>query len=205
MAYRPPSAGTAQTMIMIGLIFQIIFAVIFFLAVGLVGILAATAAGLGLVFFIVPVIFLILFGLIPLFFLYVGYEWCYNRVKAGNYEGARTPTLVLAILELLFGGVLPGIFYLIGYLKLGDAINEMRQPPAYAPGYPAPGYPAPGYAPMAPGAPYQPQPAPSAAAPAAPAAAPAPPQAPAGPRCQRPATWVPQYGRYYCYSCSQYL
>ncbi len=200
MAYRPPSAGTAQTMVMIGLIFQIIFAAIFFFAVGLAGILVASAAGLGFGFLIVPLIFLILFGLIPLFFLYVGYEWCYKRVKAGDYEGARTPTLILAILELIFGGVLPGIFYLIGYLKLGDAINEMRQPPMYAPGYAAPpvgGYvqPGPGYAP-APGAP--------AAAPA-PMAAPGAPQAPACPRCQRPATWVPQYGRYYCYNCSQYL
>ena len=199
IAYRPPSAGTAQTMILIGLIFQIIFAAVFFFAVGLIGIFAASAVGLGVAFFIVPLIFLVLFGIIPLLFLYVGYEWCYKRVRNGDFEGARTPTLVLAILELIFGGVLPGIFYLIGYIKLGDAINEMRQPPVYGgymPGQPMPGYPAQAYAPAA---------APAAAPAGAPAAAPAPQTAPICPRCQRPATWVPQYGRYYCYNDAQYI
>ena len=211
MAYRPPSAGTAQTMLLIGLIFQIIFAAVFLFGVGLVGILAASAVGLGFTFLIVPLIFLVLFGIIPLFFLYVGYEWCYKRVRNGDYEGARTPTLILAIIELIFGGVLPGIFYLIGYIKLGDAVNESRQPQGYAPGYmpgqPMPGYgaPAPGYAAQPPAQPYQ---APAGSAPpmaAAPAAAPAAAQAPVCPRCGRPATWVPQYSRYYCYTDAQYI
>ncbi|MGQ9479403.1 MAG: PRC-barrel domain-containing protein [Thermoproteota archaeon] len=36
----------------------------------------------------------------------------------------------------------------------------------------------------------------------APAAQPA---APTCPRCGKPATWIPQYKRYYCYNCKQYL
>jgi len=192
MGYRPPSAGTAQTMILIGLIVQFIFALIFFFALGVIGLLAAASLGFG--FFIFPIIFLVLFGIIPLFLLWVAYAMCYTRVRNGEYEGARTPTLVLAIVELLFGGVIPGIFYIIAYVKLGDAINEMRNPPT-------------GYMQQPPmGMPYQPQ---AAAAPPMgappPAAAPVAPAAPTCPRCGRPATWVPQYGRYYCYTDSQYL
>ncbi|MCI4317341.1 MAG: hypothetical protein L3J96_02280, partial [Thermoplasmata archaeon] len=41
---------------------------------------------------------------------------------------------------------------------------------------------------------------------AAPMAATAPAQAPATcPRCNKPATWVAQYNRWYCYSCAQYV
>ncbi len=56
-----------------------------------------------------------------------------------------------------------------------------------------------------------PAPAPAMAAPmAAPAAAPAPPAmappaAPACANCGKPTTFIAQYGRYYCYSCSRYV
>ncbi|MEM2088726.1 MAG: hypothetical protein QXF52_08700 [Thermoproteota archaeon] len=31
------------------------------------------------------------------------------------------------------------------------------------------------------------------------------PAVPVCPRCGKPGTWVPQYKRYYCYTCKQYL
>ncbi|MBO3800634.1 MAG: PRC-barrel domain-containing protein [Candidatus Brockarchaeota archaeon] len=31
------------------------------------------------------------------------------------------------------------------------------------------------------------------------------PVAPNCPKCGKPATWIPQYKRYYCYTCKQYL
>jgi hypothetical protein len=60
------------------------------------------------------------------------------------------------------------------------------------------------------------QPAPAAwsapaqpvAQPAAPTPVPMAPAAPSGtmcPRCNKPATWVAQYNRWYCYSCAQYV
>lgn len=46
----------------------------------------------------------------------------------------------------------------------------------------------------------------SAPAAAAPASSPAPSgTAPACPKCGRPATFIAQYNRYYCYPCSQYV
>ncbi|MBO3798704.1 MAG: PRC-barrel domain-containing protein [Thermoproteota archaeon] len=44
------------------------------------------------------------------------------------------------------------------------------------------------------------QPAPAAAAPAA-----GQPPAPLCPKCGKPGTWIPQYKRYYCYTCKQYI
>lgn len=58
-------------------------------------------------------------------FLYLAYVFSYQRIRSGQYEAAQTPTLVLGILSL-FLGVIPGIFYLIGYVKLGDAVQEER-------------------------------------------------------------------------------
>lgn len=211
MGAEPPSLSTTRIMVLLGLIFQLIFSLFFFLVVGVLGVIAATAAGLGLVVFIVPLILLIFFGLIPLFLLYVAYAFVYKRIRDRQYEAAKGPLLVLAILEIIIGGVLPGIFYIIGYVKLGDVINETRQMSMGPPGGWAPGYGqqppmAQPYAPM--GAPTAPYPSPPGTPPAAaPMAAPAPAAAPAPncPRCSRPATFVPQYNRYYCYSCAQYV
>ncbi len=53
---------------------------------------------------------------------------------------------------------------------------------------------------------YQSSPPPSYSPP--PAAAPpaaTPAAAPNCPRCGKPATFVPQYGRHYCYTCQQYV
>ncbi len=44
------------------------------------------------------------------------------------------------------------------------------------------------------------QPAPAAVAPAA-----GQPPAPLCPKCGKPGTWIPQYKRYYCYNCKQYI
>ncbi|MCI4336441.1 MAG: phage holin family protein [Thermoplasmata archaeon] len=233
MGQEPPSLGITRLMMTLGLVFQIIFALFFFLVLGVIGLLAATAVGLGIAFLILPIIFLVVFGLIPLIMLYVAYEFCYKRIKNRQYEQAKGPLLIVAIIEIIFGGLLPGIFYLIAYIKLGDVINETRgAPPGWAPGYnmapgapmaqpygaPPQGYAAPpqgyasppqGYAaPPGQAAPAYSSPpaqtyAPAAAA--APAAALSPAGVPACPRCSRPATFVPQYNRYYCYSCAQYL
>lgn len=209
MGPDPPSLGTTRLMVLLGLVFQLIFSLVFFLFVGLFALLAATAAGLGIAFLIFPLIFLVLFGLIPLVLLYVAYEFVYKRVKNRNYEGAKGPLLIIAIIEIIFGGVLPGIFYIIGYVKLNDVINESRQmgmggQPGWMPGY---GQQPPMAQPYAAAPPAQ-QPASYPSPPGAqPAAAPAPMAAPVPncPKCGRPATFVPQYNRYYCYTDAQYV
>jgi hypothetical protein len=223
MVAKPPSGRTAETLILVGLILQIIFVVIWIIELATLSLrLAAFGAGLFAGFFVgIYALFLVL----GLAVLYLSWTHFYNRTKAGNYEGAKSVGIVVVILGFIAGGIIVGILYLVAYLKLGDAINEQRgmgmagapmgypgapvynAPPAY--GQPAPGYgaPAPGDGSPAPG--YGAPPAAASPAPAAgmtpPAAAPGAPVAPACPRCHNPATWIPQYNRYYCYSCQQYV
>ena len=185
----PPSASTAKTLILVGLIFDIIFAVIFFVtgvaALAVSVAYSSYAAGFGAIWFV--------FGVISLLVIYLVYKFTYVRVKDGDYQGARTPTLVWAILSLVTLSIIPGILYLIGYIKLGDAIGELQQPP-YAQSYAAP------YGqPMA-GQPMYPPPTTPAGAMLPPAGAP-----PLCPRCGQPATYVAQYGRWFCPRDQTYL
>lgn len=64
-------------------------------------------------------------------FLYFAYTLSYQRIQRGEYEAARAPTLVIGILSL-FVGLIPGIFYLIGYAKLDSAAREQQFPPTGA-------------------------------------------------------------------------
>ena len=177
----PPSAGTAKILILIGLALQALF-VVLFLYLGLVTLAVSSAiggigAGVAGIWFGVAVI-----GVLILLLVYM---FTYRRVADGDYEGARTPTLIWGII-CIFISTISGILYLVAYVKLGDAVREM-QTPSYG-GAPS------AYAP--PGTPY---------APAAPAVAPPPPPAPNCPKCGRPGTWVAQYNRFYCYTDQQYL
>jgi hypothetical protein len=99
-----------------------------------------------------------------------------------------------------------------GQLAAPQAAPAYAPQPAYQP-QPAAPQAAPAYAPQPTyqppqAAPAAPAPAPAAAAPpyTPPPPAPAPtPAAPACPTCQKPATFIAQYNRYYCFSCSKYV
>lgn len=131
-APRPASASTAETLVLIALILQVIGGVILFAAF-------AALIGLSLVhpfqYAWLAATTVAIVAAVVVVFLYFAYTLSYDRIRRGDYAGAQTPTLVIGILSI-FAGVLPGIFYLIGYAKLGDAIREQQ---AMTPGY---GFPA---------------------------------------------------------------
>ncbi len=189
--YVPPSGSTAKTLILVGLVLQLIFALIY---VFVIGATALIFASLGVGFPVFAVAF-IAFGALGFVWLILVWMLSYKPVTEGRYEQARTATLIFAILSLITVHIISGVLYLIAYIKLGDAVREQQMPPpgyAGAPQMATPmAVPPPGYIPA--------QVAPMAAA------APAAPAAPVCPRCGRPATFVPQYNRYYCYTDQQYI
>jgi len=119
------SADTARTLILIGLILDVIGEAILLVV--------------GVFFLIVPLFGAVLLGIALVGFVWVAlvYVFSYERVRNGDYEGARTPTLVFAILSLITLALIPGILFLIGYVKLGDALRE-ASPAAPAWGSPLP-------------------------------------------------------------------
>jgi hypothetical protein len=107
-----PSAETARTLILVGLIIDVIFEVVL-LFFGLVLLAAPILGGIVLAFAVIGFVWIALIWL-----------FSYDRVREGDYEGSRAPTLVFAILSLITLALIPGILFLIAYIKLGDAIRE---------------------------------------------------------------------------------
>jgi hypothetical protein len=141
--FRPASAGSAETLVLVALILQVIGAVVL---IGAILLLFGYAAFHPFAFAWLVVLIAAMVGGVALLFLYFAYEYSYRRIQYGDYAGAQAPTLVIGILSL-FLGIIPGILYLVGYVKLSDAIREQQMPPVtYGP---APGF-APSVAPAVP-------------------------------------------------------
>jgi hypothetical protein len=106
------SADTAETLILIGLIFQ--------------GITLLVLVGVGLYLLIIPILgeIVLFLAFLALIWLVLVYVFSYARTVNCHYDEARTPTLVFGILSLMTGGVISGILYIVAYLKLGDAADE---------------------------------------------------------------------------------
>jgi hypothetical protein len=121
---RPPSAATAETLVLVALILQAIGGVI------LLGVLA-WALGFSVLYPIplpLPIAWVgvgltVGVGAVVVVFLYFAYHLAYVRIRQNEYVAAQTPCLVFGVLSLA-AGILPGIFYLIAYVKLGDAVRE---------------------------------------------------------------------------------
>ena len=67
------------------------------------------------------------FFLIGLVWILLDYFLVYKRLESGNVREAETPALVLGILQLLFGGIIPGILLIIAYTKIGDSLRRNQQ------------------------------------------------------------------------------
>lgn len=134
-AIRPASAATAETLVLVALILQL-FGAAFVLIAGAALIGVSLWAPFAWSWAITALVLVIGGGAVA--FLYLAYETSYVRIRRGDYVAAEAPTLVIGIISLAFG-ILPGILYLIGYAKIGDAIRESRAVPMGYPGYYAPG------------------------------------------------------------------
>jgi hypothetical protein len=129
---RPASAGSAETLVLVALILQVIGAAVL---IGAILFLFGFAAFHPFPFAGLVVLLAAIVGGVALLFLYFAYEYSYRRIQRGDYAGAQAPTLVIGILSL-FLGIIPGILYLVGYVKLSDAIREQQTPPfTHGPAY----------------------------------------------------------------------
>jgi hypothetical protein len=194
VAQEPPEAQTIRSMLHIARILAIIFGILFILA----GLGTFVAAIFFIGFAVVGALF-VLWGIVD-FLLYLKLKEIEAQVNQRQYELAKSRTLIWMILGFIIGGVIIGVLLLVAYLKFDPLISSARQMYGGAP----PSYGAP---PMAPAMAVAP--APAMAAPPA-SAAPPPPgtgtaAVPFCGNCGKPTTYVPQYGRYYCYDCKQYV
>jgi len=132
MSIRPPEVWAAHEYAVIGSIFFFLFTVLPLLAISLLFvvdaalILSYVAFWTGLVVppgWILPIT--MGFGLFAIIIILVfigAYITTVKRIDDGLYEAAKTPCLIMGILGLLVCLIVPGIFYMMAYTKLGEVI-----------------------------------------------------------------------------------
>ncbi len=87
---------------------------------------AATLALVAILFDALGFLFGLLFLpliILPLIFMILNYVMVYARIKEGKPRTAQDPSLVLGIVELIFGGIVPGILLIICYVKINDGLS----------------------------------------------------------------------------------
>jgi hypothetical protein len=185
----PPELASVQSMFPLARIFALVSLIVFAIA-AILSLLTIFGIPAAIVYGALAVLSYLLFERV---------DQIRQQVEGGRYEEAKAQTLPWMVIGL-FTLLLPGVFLIIAYLKYDTLINWKRAgspsgwpgPNPSAPAVPPAGYPA-----------SNPFPAP---VPVAPVTAPTPPAgATVCPRCGQPLTWIPQYGRWYCYSEQQYL
>ena len=212
-APEPAEAQSIKSLLHVVRILAVIFGVLLFLAglayaVGVLYFLSFCSGMMGtngycgapVVGSLTGPILLVIFGIVDVV-IYLKMKEIEGQVNAGHYQAAKDATFLWMILGFILGGIIVGVLLLIAYIKFGPLINASRQaamggtPPVNP--YPVPtpgGVPTPLTSPSA-GAPPPPPPDPAAA----------PPVAPFCTKCGRPTTYIPQYGRYYCYTDQLYV
>jgi len=175
---EPPEAQTVRSMLKIARIVALIFGIF-----ALLGGIGAFVAAIFDPFLIGFGALLVLWFVIDLI-IYMQLKGIQALADQHQYEAAKSKSLIWMIIGFILGGIIIGILILVAYLKFDPLITWQRN---QATGGMPPAQPM-----MAP---------PPPAAPVAGAAA-APPFCPT---CGKPTTFVPQYNRYYCYTCNKYV
>ena len=50
-----------------------------------------------------------------------------NLGSTSTIASAKTPSIVLGVVQLIFGGVIPGILLIVAYIKIGDSMQRRGQ------------------------------------------------------------------------------
>ncbi len=193
-APEPAEIESAVGMLHIVRIFAVIFGVLAFL-IGLIyaavvssvynscvsagGIDCSSLGGFAALF-----VALAILGALINFIIFIATGRIRTMVYEGEYDMAKSSLLIWTIVGFLLGGILIGIFLLVAYIKMDPLINWQGNVAPVLPGT------AGGYSPSS----LDQLPLP-----------PPPPDTPVCSRCGKPTTFIPQYGRYYCFSDRLYV
>ncbi len=65
-------------------------------------------------------------AMIEFLWFWLAYLTVYSNLRNGSTEKAEMPSLLLGILQLLFGGILSGILLLISWVKIKDYLRDQQ-------------------------------------------------------------------------------
>jgi hypothetical protein len=195
-AMAPAELQSLRSFLRIASIIAMIVAIIAIILIAYYALVAAALGAFGFVVFGFGIIYAVIVLVVQIL-IWLNIREIRAMTDRGQYEAAKSKTLIWMVLGFIFGYIITGIFLLLAYLKFDPVINWQRMQ---------------GGGQVAPG-PWMPQPQqpmgamtpPSQSSVPPPQMAPAPGAAPICPKCGQPGTYVAQYNRYYCYTDQQYL
>ena len=136
-------SSTAKTLTLVAIIFQVVFFVIgIFEVIALVLLFSfrpsvTTSTGTTITSHVVPLSGLAIISIVFSFALLIGILWIfldyfliYKKLKEERVREAETPSLVLGIIQLIFGGLIPGILLIVAYVKIRDSVHRGNGIPA---------------------------------------------------------------------------
>ena len=136
-------ASTAKTLTLVAIILQVVFFVIgIFEVIALVVLFSfrpsvTTSTGTTITSHVVPLSGLAIISIVFSFALLIGILWIfldyfliYKKLKEERVREAETPSLVLGIIQLIFGGLIPGILLIVAYVKIRDSVHRGNGIPA---------------------------------------------------------------------------
>ncbi len=77
-------------------------------------------------FFIMTTI-AVVFGLVGLLWVLLDYFLIYKRIVEGDIRGAQDTALILGIIQLVLGGIIPGILVIVAYTQLNNSVNRRME------------------------------------------------------------------------------
>lgn len=132
MSVRPPEVWAAHEYAVVGSIFFFLFSILPLLAVSLLFVANSSLVLFYIALwtgFVVPPEWILpmtmgagIFAIILILIFIGAYLTTVKRIDDGLYEAAKTPCLIMGILGLLVGLIVPGIFYMMAYTKIGEVI-----------------------------------------------------------------------------------
>ncbi|HYA70673.1 MAG TPA: hypothetical protein VEH28_04815 [Thermoplasmata archaeon] len=121
---RSPSGSSASAIVLVGIGFQVLGALLLFA-------LVSTYVGWSIFnpyaynWFVATAVYSVAAGVILL--ILFAFFFAYLPIQRGNYVSAQTPALVLGVLSILTLNIISGVLFLVGYVKIGDAIREQQR------------------------------------------------------------------------------
>ncbi|MCL4333439.1 MAG: hypothetical protein M1290_01490 [Candidatus Thermoplasmatota archaeon] len=127
-------ASTAKTLTLVAIIIQAVFFVIglfetfalvlFFESVSTSSL--TTNPG-GQQFVALPNVISVIFSValaIGILWLLLDYFLIYKRLNEERVKEAEAPAIVLGIIQLIFGGLIPGILLIVAWIEIRDSVNR---------------------------------------------------------------------------------
>jgi hypothetical protein len=126
-SFPDPDASSARTLTLVAIVFQLIFFLIgIFAALFVFSATAGVPFGFSLAF-VFGAIFVFAFAL-SVIWIALDYLFVYrNLQRESDVPKARMPALVLGVIQLIFGGLIPGVLLIVAYIKIGESMRRRGQ------------------------------------------------------------------------------